>query len=85
MYMYLFMSHLGALEATVLEPLEATVLEPLEATVLEPPLPHHSSVIWNYCILDEGHIIKNTRTKVGIEELSRERRGMVLECIEAEV
>ena len=23
-----------------------------------------SSVIWNYCILDEGHIIKNTRTKI---------------------
>ena len=23
------------------------------------------SINWNYCILDEGHIIKNTKTKVG--------------------
>ena len=22
------------------------------------------SINWNYCILDEGHIIKNTKTKV---------------------
>ena len=24
----------------------------------------YRSVNWNYCILDEGHIIKNTKTKV---------------------
>lgn len=23
------------------------------------------SVHWNYCVLDEGHIIKNGKTKVG--------------------
>ena len=22
------------------------------------------SITWNYCVLDEGHIIKNTKTKV---------------------
>ena len=26
----------------------------------------YRSINWNYCILDEGHIIKNTKTKVKI-------------------
>ncbi len=25
---------------------------------------HHRSINWNYCVLDEGHVIKNTKTKV---------------------
>ena len=25
-----------------------------------------STIKWNYCILDEGHIIKNSKTKVGV-------------------
>lgn len=28
-----------------------------------------SSVKWNYCILDEGHVIKNGKTKVTIIKL----------------
>ena len=28
--------------------------------------PSPSTIHWNYCVLDEGHIIKNTKTKVNI-------------------
>ena len=26
----------------------------------------HCVCVWNYCILDEGHVIKNTKTKVAV-------------------
>ena len=29
------------------------------------------SITWNYCVLDEGHIIKNTKTKVSIITLGK--------------
>lgn len=28
-----------------------------------------STISWNYCILDEGHIIKNGKTKVSLQTI----------------
>lgn len=35
-----------------------------------------SSVIWNYCVLDEGHIIKNSRSKItsAVKQLKAQHR-----------
>lgn len=27
-------------------------------------LPRFSSIYWNYCVLDEGHIIRNPKSKI---------------------
>ena len=36
----------------------------LTSSEMIPFKPHFQSFLWNYCVLDEGHVIRNTKTKV---------------------